>query len=292
MKVVGFTFIRNAIQFDYPIVEAVRSILPLCDEVVVAVGRSDDETLALVQSIDSEKIRIIETVWDDTLRTNGAVLAVETNKAFDAVGADADWCFYIQGDECLHEKFLPTVKAAMEKWKDDPHTEGLLFKYTHFYGSYDYIATSRKWYRHEIRIIKNDKSIRSYRDAQGFRKNGQKLKVREVAACIYHYGWVKPPQAQQLKQVSMNKLWHSDEVVKQKIPDVESFDYTHIDDLERFDGSHPAVMQRRIQALNWTFSFDPTKRKLSMKEQFSRFIERCTGWRIGEYKNYEKKAEA
>lgn len=288
MKVAGFTFIRNAVKLDYPIIEAVRSILPLCDYVVVAVGQSEDDTLKLIQSIDSQKIRIIETVWDDTIRESGAVLAVETNKAFDAVGDDADWCIYIQGDECLHEKFLPTVKIAMERWQNDANTEGLLFKYRHFYGSYDYIGTSRLWYRNEVRIIKNDKQIRSYRDAQGFRKNGQKLKVRQMDAYIHHYGWVRHPQAQQLKQLNMNRLWHSDEEVKERVPDVEEFDYSKIDDLARFDGSHPKVMQPRIDALNWQFSFDPTQRKLSKKERFSRFIEQLTGWRIGEYRNYRK----
>ena len=288
MKVAGFTFIRNAVKLDYPIIEAVRSILPLCDYVVVAVGQSEDDTLKLIQSIDSQKIRIIETVWDDTIRESGAVLAVETNKAFDAVGDDADWCIYIQGDECLHENFLPTVKIAMERWQNDANTEGLLFKYRHFYGSYDYIGTSRLWYRNEVRIIKNDKQIRSYRDAQGFRKNGQKLKVRQMDAYIHHYGWVRHPQAQQLKQLNMNRLWHSDEEVKERVPDVEEFDYSKIDDLARFDGSHPKVMQPRIDALNWQFSFDPTQRKLSKKERFSRFIEQLTGWRIGEYRNYRK----
>ncbi len=288
MKVAGFTFIRNAIKFDYPIVEAVRSILPLCDYVVVAVGQSDDETLKLVQSIDNQKIRIVETIWDDTLRENGAVLAVETDKAFDTVGDDADWCIYIQGDECLHEKFLPTAQKAMERWQNDGDTEGLLFNYTHFYGSYDFVATSRKWYRHEVRIIKNDKTIRSYRDAQGFRKNGQKLKVRQVDASIYHYGWVKHPEAQQQKQLSMNRLWHTDEVVKQKVPDVAAFDYSKIDDLVRFEGAHPVVMLSRIDALNWQFAFDPTRRKLSRKERFSRFVEKVTGWRMGEYRNYKK----
>ena len=288
MKVAGFTFIRNAVKLDYPIVEAVRSILPLCDYVVVAVGQSDDDTLELVQSIDNQKIRIVKTVLDETLKEGGVVLAVETDKAFDAVGDDADWCIYIQGDECLHEIFLPIVKTAMEKWQNDVDTEGLLFKYRHFYGSYDFIGTSRLWYRNEVRIIKNDKSVRSYRDAQGFRKNGQKLKVRQLEAYIHHYGWVRHPQAQQRKQLSMNLLWHTEEEVKLRVPDVEEFDYSGIDDLARFDGTHPDVMQRRIDALNWQFTFDPTQRKISIKERFSRFIEQLTGWRIGEYKNYKK----
>jgi len=115
MKVSGFTVIRNAVKYDYPIVEAIQSILPLCDEVVVAVGNSDDDTLQLIQNIDP-KIRIIETIWDDTLREGGRVLAVETDKAFAAISSDSDWAFYIQGDEVIHENYHSTILAAMLKY--------------------------------------------------------------------------------------------------------------------------------------------------------------------------------
>ena len=83
--------------------------------------------------------------------------ADETDKAFDAIPIEVDWCFYIQGDETLHEQYFDAVKSAMLHYKDDEKVEGLLFKYKHFYGSYDYVGDSRKWYRHEVRIIKNDK---------------------------------------------------------------------------------------------------------------------------------------
>lgn len=287
MKVSGFTFIRNAIKFDYPIVEAISSILPLCDEVVVAVGKSDDETRNLIENIGSNKIKIIDTVWDDTLREGGRVLAVETDKAFDALSADSDWAFYIQGDEVLHEKYIPAIKEGMERWLNDDNVEGLLFNYQHFYGSYDFIGDSRRWYRREVRVIRNDKSIRSYRDAQGFRKNGRPLNVKHIEATMYHYGWVKPPEAQQAKQQSFNKLWHSDDWVEKKIPKVESFDYSNIDSLKHFTGTHPEIMKKRISALNWDFTFDPSKKKLPLKSRFLHSIEEITGWRPGEYRNYK-----
>jgi hypothetical protein len=82
----------------------------------------------LIQSIWSPKIRIIETVWDDSLREGGRVLAVETDKAFKAISPDSDWAFYIQGDEALHEKYLDVVKEAMIKYNNDPAVEGLLFR--------------------------------------------------------------------------------------------------------------------------------------------------------------------
>ena len=59
---------KNGVKFDYPVVEAITSILPLCDHFVVAVGDCNDGTMELIQSIGSEKIQIINTVWDPALK--------------------------------------------------------------------------------------------------------------------------------------------------------------------------------------------------------------------------------
>lgn len=286
MKVVGFSFIRNAVKFDYPIVESINSILPICDEFIIALGNSDDNTEDLIKSIDSNKIKIIYTTWDDSLRKGGQVLAVETNKAFSQI-KDADWAFYIQGDEVIHEKYLPIIKESMEKWKDHQKVEGLLLNYTHFYGSYDFVGDSRRWYRREIRIIRADKSISSYKDAQGFRKNGRKLNVKHLNAWVYHYGWVKPPFEQQEKQKYFNTLWHDEEWMKKNIKQTNQFDYSTIDSLSLFEGTHPKVMQERINKLNWKFDFDPTKKNFGMKTKILHWIEKKSGWRIGEYRNYK-----
>ncbi len=287
LKVAGFTFIRNALLYDYPVVEAITSILPLCDYFVVAVGRSDDETLDLVRGIGDPKIHILETVWDDSLREGGRVLAVETDKAFAAIPPEYDWAFYIQGDECVHEADFPAIRAGMERWRDDAATEGLLFNYRHFYGSYDFIGASRRWYRREVRIIRNDKNIRSYRDAQGFRRaDGRKLRVRPLEAWMHHYGWVKHPAAQQRKQLNFNRLWHSDEKVRAMTGNDETYAYDGAEPLERFTGTHPAVMQPRIRAVNWQFGGDPTGVRWSWKDRVSNFFEKTTGWRPGEYRNF------
>lgn len=287
MFVSGFTIVRNAVKFDYPVVEAIQSILPLCDEFVVAVGKSEDETLQLIRSIGNPKIRIIETVWDDSLREGGRVLADETNKAFDALSEKADWCFYIQGDEIIHEQYHETIRRSMLEWKDDARVDGLLFHYKHFYGSFDFVADSRKWYRNEIRIVRRNPEIRSYKDAQGFRKkDGSKLHVKPTNAYVYHYGWVKPPEAQQAKQQHFHKMWHDDQWMKKNIPDVGQFDYSKIDSLSKFTGTHPLVMQERIRRQNWQFSFDPSKKKWGLKMRLLMWFEHTTGIRIGEYKNY------
>ena len=127
MKVSGFTIVKNAVKFDYPVVEAITSVLPLCDEFIVNIGDCEDGTVELIQNINSPKIKIIRSVWDNSLREGGKLLAVETNRAFDAVSADSHWAFYIQADEVLHEKYLDTVSAAMEANKQKIHVEGILF---------------------------------------------------------------------------------------------------------------------------------------------------------------------
>jgi hypothetical protein len=288
MKVAGFTFIRNALKYDYPIVEAITSILPICDEFVVAVGKSEDDTLALIQSIPSSKIRIIETVWDDSLREGGKVLAVETDKALAAISPEADWAFYIQGDEVIHEQYLPTIQQTMQKYLGNPAVEGLLFNYLHFYGNYHYVGDSRNWYRKEIRIIRNNQNVTSYKDAQGFRtKKAKKLKVKQIDAYVYHYGWVRNPAVLQQKVDSFVTLWHDDEALKKIVVEASEFDYYTIDSLAIFEGTHPQVMADRIKRMNWEFKFDVNKKQLYWRYKILHLIEKWTGWRVGEYKNYK-----
>jgi hypothetical protein len=292
MKVSGFTFIRNAVKNDYPVVEAITSILPICDEFIVALGDSDDDTEKLITDINSPKIKIIRTVWDTGVRDGGKVFADETDKAFNAIAADSDWAFYIQGDEVVHEKYLPLIKQEMQDNLADTRVEGLLFKYLHFYGSYDYYGHSRRWYRREIRIVRNDKNIRSYRDAQGFRwADNRKIRVKLIDAYIYHYGWVKPPSGLANKLRNFNQFYHDDAWMAQNLPETFTFDYSHKnpDRLVHFTGTHPAVMQKRLAATNWSLDLDLKEldRKMSLRRKVLQKIEDLTGWRISEYRNYK-----
>lgn len=288
MKVCGFTFVRNAEKFDFPVVESINSALPVCDRFVVAVGKSEDRTREIIQSIASDKIEIIDTVWDESLTRGGAVYAAETNKALDAIPAEFDWCFYIQADEVLHEKFVPALKEAMQANLKKTEVEGLLVGYKHFYGTFDYVAVSRKWYRKEIRVIRNDRNIRSYNDAQGFRKLGKKLKVVSIDAEIYHYGWVRHPKYMQEKINGIKRYFDgiSEEEARQKLTEQE-FNYSrNYDMLEKFEGTHPAIMQERIRRLNWQVEVDLKKVNLKLKYRVLHKIEKWTGVRLFEYKNY------
>ena len=289
MKVCGFTFIRNAEKFDFPIQEAIKSILPICDLLVVAVGNSEDNTREIIQQIHPHKIKIVDTIWNENLQKGGEVYADETNKAFDAIPADFDWCFYIQGDEVIHEKYLPTIKNALRENLNNNAVEGFLFAYQHFYGNYNYVGDCRHWYRNEIRIIRNNKNIRSYRDAQGFRKNNEKLRVLAINAEVYHYGWVRHPQFMQEKINAVKQFYEGISASEaSKIAAEQVFNYNkNYDALAKFQGTHPEVMNDRIERLNWEVNVDLKKINMKFKYRILYQIEKWFGIRLFEYKNYK-----
>jgi glycosyltransferase involved in cell wall biosynthesis len=252
MKVSGFTLVRSGVKYSYPFREAIYSILPLCDELIINVGISDDDTLNIVKSISSDKIIIIERTWDMTLREGGKLLSVETNNALQH--CTGDWCFYIQADEVLHEKDYPTVTGAMQKYFSKNKIEGLRFKYQHFYGTYDYYQDNfRKWYRHEVRIIKNHRNIVSWDDAMSFKhKDGTEIKSIGIEAKIFHYGWVKPPERMSLKRTEFHKLYYNDEQIS-TVASSPVGSYTDLGNLKRFTEAHPTIMQERINQSQWDF---------------------------------------
>lgn len=289
MKISGVSFVRNAIKLGYPVEESLRSLLPVCDEIVVAVGNSEDATLELVKSI-SPKIRIIETIWDDSKRDGGRILAEQTDIALKE--ATGDWCLYLQADEVLHEEDYDKIKPQFFKADNDENVEALIFRYKHFYGSYEYIGGGRQWYRREIRAFKNTGNVVSWGDAQGFKKkvdgDFQKLKARQTELRIFHYGWVRPPKAQQLKQEAFQRLYHDDSWLEENVLKNDEFDYNSAYELEVFKGNHPAIMRERIERdREWTSRFDYKKVKTKpLLVKITDEIEKRTGWRIGEYKNF------
>ncbi|MCE1189557.1 MAG: glycosyltransferase family 2 protein [Ignavibacteria bacterium] len=287
VKISGFTIVRNAIKNDYPAVESITSILPVVDEMIVSIGNSDDDTEGLIRSINSPKIKIVHSVWDPALRQGGRVLAVETDKARQHISADSDWAFYIQADEVVHEKYHSAIRQAAEQYKDNTNVEGLVFKYTHFYGTYDYIGDSRRWYHQEIRIIRNIPGISSFRDAQGFRRDEKRLNCKLIDAYIYHYGWVKSPLQMKIKCDSMSEFWYEDGEERQKL--IESrdvFNFSDFDSLQEFTGSHPVVMQERIRKANWNLKLDISKKKFSFIYWLLYRYEKITGIRPFAFRNY------
>ncbi len=245
MKISGFTFCRNAIKYDYPIVESIQSILPIVDEFIVNIGNSEDETLKLIQSIGDPKIRIIESVWDESLKKDGLIFSQQTNIALRQ--CTGDWAFYLQADEVVHEDDLPGLVQTMEKALPKRDLLGLSFRYLHFYG--DYYSINPWFYRRAVRIIRNNGEVESFGDAVGFciKSTNEFLHPKDNRRClpsgarIFHYSYVKNPRVLVEKVRYQASRHHGDEIPEDQARKLEKdrYEFDQYDILKEFKGSHP-----------------------------------------------------
>lgn len=312
MKISGFTFVRNATKLYIPVKESVESILPICDEFVIAVGKGEeqDQTMKEILAINSEKIKIIETEWDVEKYPRNTIYAQQTNIAKSY--CTGDWLFYLQCDEVIHEDDLPKIKALCERELGNPKCEGFIFDYLHFWGDYNHYHKSHTWYPKEIRIIRNDTAIHSRGDAQSFRKfenwegtledylsreNSRVLYVKHTGAQVFHYGYVRPPKLMTAKRKSSHSSYHGKSKGEELTKDLPiEFDYGDINKLTLYKGNHPAVMGDWMAKLDWSeqLKYDRKKSNLRQPHKHERlkyrvisFFENLLGVRIGGIKNYK-----
>jgi hypothetical protein len=296
VKISGFSYIRNGFTFGYPFLQSIQSILPVCDEFIIAVGDSTDGTKEAIINLNDPKIKIIDTVWDEKMRSNGKIFAQQANIALKQ--CSGDWLFHIQADEVIHENSLDKIKKTIVELNDNPKIEGILFDFLNFHGNYNYLNDTRNQHKKEIRVIRNNKNIYSYKDSQGFRKypsweeysngnKGLKLNVRYINVPVFHYSYVRSPELMQQKSKYFETFWHDDSYIVEKYTEKKQYDYYGIDAVKKYDGSHPIYMKDKIERENWDFDASKISPNTNWKNKFIRWIEKKINYRIGEYKNYK-----
>jgi len=272
MKVSGFTFLRNGQRLGYPFVASIRSILPLVDEFVIALGPCDDDTEKMLREIGDAKIRIIPTRWNENLRSDYSVkgFVYGQQKSIALFNCTGDWAFYLEADEVLHEKDLPKIRAAMEKHLPDERVEALAFDYLHFYGNKNTIAWSPGWYRSEVRIIRNTipawSSEALFFNVLDGHKKSRYPRAAHTGATVYHYGWVRSEAQMNLKSAAVLKFWNNRELTK--------VDYSKIDPavLKPFTGTHPRVVQEWLPAAEGIFRADPNHALTAREKKHRRML--------------------
>ncbi|MCB9757114.1 MAG: glycosyltransferase [Candidatus Omnitrophica bacterium] len=239
MKISGFTIVRNAIQFNYPALESIQSLLPICDEFIVNVGKSQDGTLALIESLRSPKIRIFQTDWD--FSEGNIELSRQTNMALQE--CRGDWAFYLQSDEVIHQTDLPKLRRCMEKYLHQD-VDALRFAWLHFYGSYYRYRIDRGWYQKQDRIIRNNGSVESMGDAYGFKRCDDRPMRRQHTGCfLYHYGWVQPQDVMTQRRVNAEMMGITTLTESEK---TQEYSFGDLNRFPVYFGSHPLVMQEKI----------------------------------------------
>jgi hypothetical protein len=265
MKVSGFTFVRNAVKLDFPVVECIRSVLPMVDEFVVAVGESEDGTLDLIRSIGDPKIFIVPTRWNPNISSGGYVLAQQTNVAL--MCCTGDWAIYVQGDEAIHEADHDRLRELMAKYRDDDRVESLSFRRTNFFGSY------RTYCEPELdlcaRVVKPHRFVLSRGDAAGFtvhpkyKERGRRITTVDTGLRLFHYMEIRSEKAATAKSQAKIDLWSgSDRRSAEQAQDDRYFRTVPRSFLHRFEGDHPAPMRERVLAHGFSLDLEsPRMRK-------------------------------
>jgi len=268
MKVSGFTFLRNGEILGYPFKESILSILPIVDEFIIALGESEDNTEKIIKEINSSKIKIIKTKWNENMQDRGFVYAQQ--KMIAQYNCNGDWAFYLEADEIVHENDLDKIYDTMKKYKDNKNVEAIAFDYIHFYGNANTYVDSPGWYRKEARIIKNN--IRSIAMDGLFwvvmdkNKKGRYPYGVMSGAKIYHYGWVRNEEQMNLKLKKIKKYWKHN---------FTPINYSEIDPLilKEFKGTHPKVIQNWLPKSKGLFKANPNH-KLTKKEKKHRIAKK------------------
>lgn len=276
MKISAMTVLRNAVTLDYPFLESIRSVLPLCDEFVAVIGSSDDGTLDAVRGLNEERIRIVETVWSDKVQPRMSVLAQQTNVGLHL--CEGDWVVYLQGNEVLHERSIPLLRAMMEDRKDDPRVEAMLLERLTFWGDYGHmIPVYPERFKFSPRIVRPYIGTYAIRDAMsvavfdGFSVTGRYPRAMDTGENVYRYGYVCTPEQLVTKVKSAVHL----ERFREKRFDESSF-YRVLPRrfVREFTGGHPAVMNDRIGKFTQRISMDDRRwRTKPTFKEFQRLVE-------------------
>jgi hypothetical protein len=277
MKVSGFTFLRNGCKLGYPFVESLRSVLPIVDEFVIALGPSEDATEEKLRAIGDPKIRIIPTHWNERMRSDYSIkgFVYGQQKSIALFNCTGDWAFYLEGDEVVHEDDLPKIRAAMEKYLDDERVEAMVFDYIHFYGNANTYAWSPRWYRTAPRILRN--TIPAWGPKGLFftvldtQKKSRYPRAAHSGATIYHYGWVRSEQEKDLKKSEVGRLGRSQPYAPKSYAQVDPAT------LRAFEGTHPRVVQNWLPNADGIFSADANYR-INSREKKHRCMLQLEKW--------------
>jgi hypothetical protein len=139
-----------------------------------------------------------------------------------------------------------------------------------------------------VRVVRlaPELDVRPYQGAQGFRvgPGHRRIRARLTNAEMFHYGWARPAQALREKRDLGRTMypWRNADV---SLPLL-----AWMPGLKRFKGTHPEVARRWIEGRH----YDPERvigprrfRWRFLRYYISTAIERLTGIRLFEFRNYE-----
>ncbi|HEX4871822.1 MAG TPA: glycosyltransferase [Nevskiaceae bacterium] len=283
MRISGLSLIRDGFRLGYPFLEAIRSILPLVDEMVVVVAASTDGTREAIEAIGDPKIRIIDSIWPEQIRPKACVLTQQTNIGL--LQCTGDWVVYVQACEVFHEDDLPRLRAQMAEHLHNDEVEGLLIERLVFYGDHQHVnRLYPERFKYVVRAIKPWTGALSVDTAMGFAifdaygKIGREVRAIDSGVNQFRYSQAIAPRAMEYKlrtapHTLIEGATFSGEHYYTRVP--KSF-------IARYPGTPPAVMKAFTEAHPFRLDPDsPLWRTRPTRKERWRLIETALYRRLG-----------
>lgn len=229
MKITGTMVLRNAVKLGYPFELAIRSLRPLCDEVIILVDpTSEDDTLDRV--IDLLPDIIVQSSWDMSNHRGHTNCEISVQTEHVCAEATGDWIFSLQADEVLHEEEAATLRAAASAAEADG-VSALEIMRLYFYGSLRQYRTD--WTIPMVRFFKRGAWKPDVDGAMRFDPCTPRERKKSLStAKIYHYSRVGDPQAIAERVRNLDGFFHEPSRVEQG--EVKPYDFSRLRKLDTY----------------------------------------------------------
>ena len=255
----GFSYIYNAVKFDIPFVESIKSVIDVVDEFILTECCSQDETWDLCLKLQSEypdKIKLFRHPWV----THFTQISSLANWTLEYVRQDIKYVMQLQSDEVVHEKDLDKL-VAIPLLLDASKKHAARWNYFHFLASPEVVFPFV--YQDAIRIVARNSGWRVISDGVQFALNQRFLPPSDILNTdieVFHYGKMKEPKRAWEKEWDFQNLFKDlnfpdPRMMQMKEALGENFcDYPFLFEdaikrgvVSRFAGTHPKVMEERIK---------------------------------------------
>lgn len=238
--------IRNGVRLDYCFVEAIRSMLPICDQIVVSESDSDDGTKEVLHSLSQQhsQIRIVAFPWPDP-RGDTLFYPRWLNSARKHL--DTDWACYLDADEVFHEKSYSLISKVVSQGK-----VAKCYRWNFWSDAQSLIPAGECCGVDVIRIGPRHLDFPS--DYPTPESAEISALAQKVPISIMHYGFLRKRKAFFEKAKSVQRIWANGYDSRLEAADKDGGNWMKnpivapwINRLDKFKGTHPEIIHDWLQ---------------------------------------------
>lgn len=246
MKTLGATIaLRNGIEYDFCFEECIASLLPVCEEIVVAESQSTDGTRARLEEMAKAepKIKIYDYPYTNPV---GDPCWVMNWTNFAREKLTTDYNIQMDADEVLHESAYDRIMSKIQG-----REVSLLCRRWNFWKDHRHLIPLGECCAAEVLRVCPTKYwlAADFPDSRG--RESMDIQIGALDVCIYHYGFIRKRKAFFEKEEALQRAFFND--YDPNLKKAETYDGNWMqmpglcswnDQIIEFNGPHPLVAHK------------------------------------------------